>query len=449
MTTQPKIAILVLNYCGLHYLRDFITSASFIKNSEFTDLFIVDNASYDGSMEYIESCHPWVKTIQNGANLGWAGGYNRAVQKIREQEDSYDFYLFLNNDVRISPEWLDKLVTAARDAHVSIGEFGSRALFASPFIVESPLEIDGTVGFHTLTAAENHDCLTLRESAGKLMVDVRHMTRRQQPLPSRLAMHRGSEKFVKNCYAVQLHLREDAKSVRVRIPSCAYRTYVRNRQLVIDATAMPSGLPLFDDSSPPPQAIPLSGIQCLLLVRRYNPVAEGSFLVQNSGSGLTERLQGYDLHCYERADIPQAFDKVKAICGVCKLVRADVFHELGGFDEGYFMYYEDTDFSLRLQKQGYRSQVVDEALFFHVHAGTSNATSQFFQRQVARSLLHFQYRHGALAQRLATFLQFLYHALRERVCFQHDWACPHIHALTVFQRQHGSMMRFLEGYKNS
>ena len=46
------------------------------------------------------------------------------------------------------------------------------------------------------------------------------------------------------------------------------------------------------------------------------------------------------------------------LSGACLFVRADVFHAVGGFDERYFMYFEDVDFGRRVGLAGYRNVYV-------------------------------------------------------------------------------------------
>jgi len=50
-------------------------------------------------------------------------------------------------------------------------------------------------------------------------------------------------------------------------------------------------------------------------------------------------------------------------CGL--LIKCSVLKEVGLFDERFFFYYEDSDFSLRLQKAGYRLLVVPQAKMWH------------------------------------------------------------------------------------
>lgn len=46
--------------------------------------------------------------------------------------------------------------------------------------------------------------------------------------------------------------------------------------------------------------------------------------------------------------------EVSVLSGACMAVRADVWKELGGFTEEYFLYYEDTELSTRMQLKGYK-----------------------------------------------------------------------------------------------
>jgi GT2 family glycosyltransferase len=53
------------------------------------------------------------------------------------------------------------------------------------------------------------------------------------------------------------------------------------------------------------------------------------------------------------------------VSGGAMLVRRDVFEQLGGFDEKYFMYFEDVDLCLRAKKNGMKIAVNPKARVFH------------------------------------------------------------------------------------
>ena len=63
------------------------------------------------------------------------------------------------------------------------------------------------------------------------------------------------------------------------------------------------------------------------------------------------------------------------LSGACVLVRRSTFEELGGFDPGYFMYFEDVDLGFRLGKAGYRNVYEPAATVTHTGAHSTTAES--------------------------------------------------------------------------
>ena len=58
--------------------------------------------------------------------------------------------------------------------------------------------------------------------------------------------------------------------------------------------------------------------------------------------------------------------------GAAMFVRADVYREVGGFDERFFMFYEDVDLGWRLNLLGHRVRYVPASLAYHKHHATMN-----------------------------------------------------------------------------
>jgi hypothetical protein len=63
--------------------------------------------------------------------------------------------------------------------------------------------------------------------------------------------------------------------------------------------------------------------------------------------------------------------------GAAMFVRAEVFREVGGFDERFFMFYEDVDLGWRLNLLGYRVRYVPGSVAFHRHHVTMNKFGSF------------------------------------------------------------------------
>lgn len=61
-------------------------------------------------------------------------------------------------------------------------------------------------------------------------------------------------------------------------------------------------------------------------------------------------------------DVPHEVDYITACC---LLAPTDVFRSVGKLDERYFIYFEETDWNLRAQRQGYRRWYIPEARIWH------------------------------------------------------------------------------------
>lgn len=90
-------------------------------------------------------------------------------------------------------------------------------------------------------------------------------------------------------------------------------------------------------------------------------------------------------------------------CGGAMLVRADVFRELGGFDTIFDPFGpEDLDFSLRLQRRGYKAVYIPRAMAYHQvsHTFEGGRYSGAYARVKAQHWLRFLRRHGSFWQQL-------------------------------------------------
>jgi GT2 family glycosyltransferase len=66
-------------------------------------IIIVDNASYDGSLELVQNNYPEVKTIALPENLGFTAANNIAIKSVNTE-----YVALLNNDAVPDPLWLEK-----------------------------------------------------------------------------------------------------------------------------------------------------------------------------------------------------------------------------------------------------------------------------------------------------------------------------------------------------
>jgi GT2 family glycosyltransferase len=100
--------------------------------------------------------------------------------------------------------------------------------------------------------------------------------------------------------------------------------------------------------------------------------------------------------------------EIDQVIGAFFLVRRELFNALHGFDERFFMYFEEVDFSYRARQAGWHSVYLAEAQAFHAGGGTSNQVRARRLFYSLRSRLMYAFKHftlvGAIAVLLATFL---------------------------------------------
>ena len=88
------------------------------------------------------------------------------------------------------------------------------------------------------------------------------------------------------------------------------------------------------------------------------------------------------------------------------MVRSDVFQQLDGFDPLFGPFGpEDLDFSLRLQKAGYKALYIPKAVGYHQVSHTyGEGYSEDYARHKSRHWLLFMRRHASPGQQIAFFL---------------------------------------------
>jgi GT2 family glycosyltransferase len=127
----PAVSIVIVAYqSGATLVRCLDALAA----QTFTDFEVIlaDNASTDGAPQAALAAHPQVRFLDNGANLGFAAGVNRAAALARGR-----WLALINPDAYADPTWLEALLAAA-EAYPEVRSFGSRQLMAA-----DPSRLDG------------------------------------------------------------------------------------------------------------------------------------------------------------------------------------------------------------------------------------------------------------------------------------------------------------------
>jgi GT2 family glycosyltransferase len=99
----PDISVVIVTWNGRQHLDRCLSTVA-AQLDVRTETIVVDNASTDGTAEYLRSRYPWVKLVALSENRGFAGGNNAGVREAAGR-----FVAFLNNDTAADPGWLRAL----------------------------------------------------------------------------------------------------------------------------------------------------------------------------------------------------------------------------------------------------------------------------------------------------------------------------------------------------
>jgi len=104
MFQNKKTSIIILTYNNLNYNRICLESIRKYTTADTYEIIIVDNNSTDGTREWLKE-QTDIKLILNDENVGFPKGCNLGIDIAEKDND----ILFLNNDTKTTPRWLDNL----------------------------------------------------------------------------------------------------------------------------------------------------------------------------------------------------------------------------------------------------------------------------------------------------------------------------------------------------
>jgi len=99
-----KVSIIIPNYNGLKFIKGCLDSLA-IQLFQDVEIIIVDNASQDGSYEYIYENYPQIKLLSLKENYGFSKAVNEGIKA-----SNCEYVVLLNNDTEVDEFWLGNLV---------------------------------------------------------------------------------------------------------------------------------------------------------------------------------------------------------------------------------------------------------------------------------------------------------------------------------------------------
>lgn len=110
MANRAELSIVVLNFRTPTETVAAAESARIAAGDVRTEVIVVDNASGDGSVDYIRKHIPDARIVETDTNRGFAAGMNTGIR-----QSTGDFVFLMNSDVRAEPDSVTVLLDYMRD----------------------------------------------------------------------------------------------------------------------------------------------------------------------------------------------------------------------------------------------------------------------------------------------------------------------------------------------
>lgn len=107
---NPDVSVIIVNYNNRAYLCKTLESLFRDSRAAEYEIFVVDNASEDDSVEAVQRSFPAVKVIAQPKNIGFSGANNRGAEQA-----SGRYLLFLNNDTHVPEGTIAKLLEVKKN----------------------------------------------------------------------------------------------------------------------------------------------------------------------------------------------------------------------------------------------------------------------------------------------------------------------------------------------
>ncbi len=445
MTPSPFVSIIIVNFNGCQLLKECLPALMQINypKSKY-EIILVDNNSWDDSVDYVTVHFPKVRLIKANSN-------NLGLQHARGE-----LIALLNSDVKVDSNWLKYLVLASLDPQV--GLVSSKLLLATPFIEleinsdsVSKSELDNSTDFSPRgVRIEDIVCQTEELSS---LVWYKSGFYDEELSRSMLRSTRGQSKVLlpfansseKETYLITAHGFSSTKNLSTFITiSLGQSLLVNHEELKANQVK-----------------------QYKLNISRRQVKSKFIWLVQNAGNNILRSGLGKDRGSLIKKTKYARFEfyeedsgyfnqsvQLLAICGASCLIKKEVIDQIGFLDGYYFMYYEDLDFSLRAWKMGWNIVYEPRSVVFHNHRSTTknNSDQVFMSTLIERNHLLFTFSHFPIMVFLTEFVAFLLRLLiaviiylalyfRENIKMQKVWLSwvEHRWQATIFIVSHVSL----------
>lgn len=361
-----RATVVVVNWNGEHLLGPCLDALSRqTMPRDHWQVWVVDNASSDGSVALLERDYPWARVIRNTDNLGFAGGNNTALREV-----TTPFAVLLNNDATPEHHWLENVLAPFDEPGAeNLAVTASKIVFMPKFVrlsLSTPGFSPGAHDSRELGVRIHGVGVDGHQSADEVLWEKltfgpegegANRYRWTRPTGEMLIPVSAVGPILEKPVAIELSwASEEDKWVQLAWDggSCALPASPDGIAVTVE---LPVGTPTVDV---------INNVGGIVLAEGY---------------GADRGFQEVDAGQYDQAE------EVFTACGNGAAIRSEVGHDIGWFDDDFFLYYEDTDLFWRIRSRGWSIRYQPSAILRHIHSASSGEWSPVFLFHVDRNRL--------------------------------------------------------------
>ena len=175
---KHAVAAVVVTYNRLPLLKQCVQALR--AQTCGCDILIVDNASTDGTAEWL-AAQPGLSSRNTGSNLGGAGGFNYGMRWAAEAE--YDYVWVMDDDTLPKPDALEKLLEADAILDGNYGWLSSKCLWTDGSIC--PMNVQRSTPYRAVSVDGKTEGVVLIQMASFVSLFLRGETVQKYGLPIR------------------------------------------------------------------------------------------------------------------------------------------------------------------------------------------------------------------------------------------------------------------------
>ena len=144
---EGKTAVIIVTFNALEKTKETLSILAWARKEPNIRIFLADNNSQEDLIGYVRKNFSWIYSYQIGNNLGFAGGMNFALEKIREEKFDFEYLMIVNPDLKIDRESTMRLVESLKDSGEQVGIIGPKVISNEGIPENTVLKDIGLLGF--------------------------------------------------------------------------------------------------------------------------------------------------------------------------------------------------------------------------------------------------------------------------------------------------------------